>query len=172
MSFRMLKALGVIAWQWGTYILKAFSGRFGFDILRISQIRTERHKPRQRERPWCVIIVPITRWDMVYTSAWGFQRCSVWRTGQCESLQDVDRVQNWLHAWARIKFCRYWLSVRYKWRLDALIPQCSQVITPIAIDSQEMTMRLFTTEWQFAVVDKSNCRLVVITFESVLVQLW
>ena len=36
--FRMLKALGVITWRWDTYILKAFSGRFGFDILRISQI--------------------------------------------------------------------------------------------------------------------------------------
>ena len=33
MSFRMLKALRVITLRRDTYILKAFSGRFGFDIL-------------------------------------------------------------------------------------------------------------------------------------------
>ena len=34
----------------------------------------------------------------IFTSAWGFQRCSVGQSGQCESLQDVDRAQNWLHV--------------------------------------------------------------------------
>ena len=33
-----------------------------------------------------------------YTSAWGFQRCSVRLLGRCESLQSVDRAQNWLHV--------------------------------------------------------------------------
>ena len=51
MSFRMLKALRVITLRWDTYILKAFSGRFGFDALRISQIRTDGQNSKQRGRP-------------------------------------------------------------------------------------------------------------------------
>ena len=37
---------------------------------------------------------------MIYTSAWGFQRCSVRLLGRCESLQSVDRAQNWLHVFS------------------------------------------------------------------------
>ena len=40
-------------------------------------------------------------WLYNYTSAWGFQRCSVGQAGQYESFQDVDRAQNWLH----VPFC-------------------------------------------------------------------
>ena len=42
--------MGNLLW-WDTYILKAFSGRFGFDALRISQIRTDGQNSKQRGRP-------------------------------------------------------------------------------------------------------------------------
>ena len=35
---------------------------------------------------------------MIYTLAWGFQRCSVQLQGQCESLNTWDWAQNWLHV--------------------------------------------------------------------------
>ena len=43
---------------------------------------------------------------ILYTSAWGFQRCSVGLSGQCRSLQDVDRVQNWLHVFLYVYQCQ------------------------------------------------------------------
>ena len=52
MSFRMLKTDRVITWRWDTYILKAFSERFGFDALRISQIRTDGQKQSNGNAPW------------------------------------------------------------------------------------------------------------------------
>ena len=42
----------VITLRWDTYILKAFSGRFGFDALRISQIRTDCQKQSNGNAPW------------------------------------------------------------------------------------------------------------------------
>ena len=82
MSFRMLKALRVITLRRDTYILKAFSGRFGFDILRISQIRTNGQKQSNGNAPWrCRLYMSLALffrvWHYIYTAAWGFQRCSV-----------------------------------------------------------------------------------------------
>ena len=48
----MLKALGVITLRWDTYILKAFSGRFGFDALRISQVHTSGQEQGNGNAPW------------------------------------------------------------------------------------------------------------------------
>ena len=42
--------LGNQLWR-DTYILKAFSGRFGFDALRISQIRTDSQKQSNGNAP-------------------------------------------------------------------------------------------------------------------------
>ena len=56
----MLKALGVITWRRDTYILKAFSERFGFDGLRISQIQTVSQNQSNGNAPRDVIIVPIS----------------------------------------------------------------------------------------------------------------
>ena len=50
-DYRSTIRFGVIIGGLDTYILKAFSERFGFDALRISQIQTSGQKPKQRERP-------------------------------------------------------------------------------------------------------------------------
>ena len=34
----------------------------------------------------------------IYSSTWGFQRCSFRLTGQCESLTMWNEHQDWLHA--------------------------------------------------------------------------
>ena len=49
----------VITWRWDTYILKAFSGRFGFDALRISQIQTSGQEQSNGDAPWrCKLYMP------------------------------------------------------------------------------------------------------------------
>lgn len=56
----MLKAPWGISEGWDTYIIKAFSGRFGFDALRTSQIQTVSQKTKQWERPMgCNMLKPI-----------------------------------------------------------------------------------------------------------------
>lgn len=40
----------------------------------------------------------------IFTSTWGFQRCSFRQFGQCESLYCVERVTVWLHAWTSMYF--------------------------------------------------------------------
>ena len=102
-SFRMLKALGVITWRWDTYILKAFSGRFGFDILRISQIRTNGQKQSNGNAPWrCRLYMFLTlfiRVGHLYIHRRGaFSVARFDQLGRCESLQNVDRAQDWLHV--------------------------------------------------------------------------
>ena len=78
---------------------KAFSERFGFDALRTSQPPKLSVKNKATGTPLEVLLLyPSTWWVMIYTLAWGFQRCSVRLTGRCESLQSVDRAQNWLHV--------------------------------------------------------------------------
>jgi hypothetical protein len=42
-----------------TYILKAFSERFGFDDVRISQIQTDSQKQSNGNAPWGVVSVHI-----------------------------------------------------------------------------------------------------------------
>ena len=43
-------------------------------------------KTKQRERPLGVVSAHIILMCCLYTSAWGFQRCSVRQIGRCESL--------------------------------------------------------------------------------------
>ena len=69
-----------------TYWQKAFSGRFGFDGVRTSQLQTDCQKQSSGNAPWNVYI-------LVYIhSAWGFQRCSFRQSGQREGLYTVERV--------------------------------------------------------------------------------
>ena len=50
--------MGNLLW-WDTYILKAFSGRFGFDALRISQIQTSGQEQSNGDAPWrCRLYMP------------------------------------------------------------------------------------------------------------------
>ena len=82
----MLKALWVITGGWGTYILKAFSERFGFDVLESRKFKLS-VKIKATGTPLEVsLLYPFGWWAMIYTSAWGFQRCSVRQIGRCESL--------------------------------------------------------------------------------------
>lgn len=94
---------GVIAGGRDTYILKAFSERFVFDVLESRKFRLS-VKTKQRECPCGVILYPSCWWVMIYTSAWGFQRCSVRQIGRCESLNTWDRAQNWLHVFCVCAF--------------------------------------------------------------------
>ena len=50
--------MGNLLWC-DTYILKAFSGRFGFDALRISQIQTSGQEQSNGDAPWrCRLYMP------------------------------------------------------------------------------------------------------------------
>jgi len=99
-------ALWVIAGGRDTYILKAFSERFGFDVLESRKFRLS-VKTKQRECPCGVILYPSCWWAMIYTSAWGFQHCSVRQIGRCESLNTWDRAQNWLHVFLCVCIQKY-----------------------------------------------------------------
>ena len=97
-SFPNAESPRVITGGRDTYILKAFSERFGFDVLESRKFKLS-VKSKATGTPLEVLLLyPSTWWAMIYTLAWGFQRCSVRLSGQCESLQDVDRAQNWLHV--------------------------------------------------------------------------
>ena len=71
MSFRMLKTDRVITWRWDTYILKAFSERFGFDEVRISQLRTDCQRQSNGNAPWrcrlyMLIVLSFSAWHYIY----------------------------------------------------------------------------------------------------------
>ena len=103
MSFRMLKALRVITLRRDTYILKAFSGRFGFDILRISQIHLFVKSKATGTPLGGVVSLHIVIDVSSYIHRRGAFSVARFRlSGQCESLYIVDRAQNWLHV-----FCVY-----------------------------------------------------------------
>jgi len=61
-------------------LIKAFSGRFGFDVLELRNFKLS-VKNKAAGTPHVMIIH-----SCIYHSAWGFQRCSVRLTGQCEGL--------------------------------------------------------------------------------------
>ena len=94
--------------RWDTYILKAFSGRFGFDALRISQIQTDCQNQSNGNAPWrCSINGILYNNVSSYIHPRGAFSVARFRlSGQCESLQNVDRAQNWLHV-----FCLYALTL-------------------------------------------------------------
>ena len=74
-------------------------------------------KTKQRERPLgCLYTARIglgvnhhglAGW-YIYSSAWGFQRCSFRQSGQCEGLYSVERASDWLHV-----FCVYVRELTY-----------------------------------------------------------
>ena len=106
--------MGNLLWR-DTYILKAFSGRFGFDILRISQIRTNGQKQSNGNAPWrcrLYMSLPLFFWDRhLYIHRRGaFCVARFDQLGRCESLQNVDRAQDWLHVFVCMKFTRIKIS--------------------------------------------------------------
>lgn len=78
----MLKALGQ-SQEGDTYIQKAFSERFGFDALRTSQPPKLSVKAKATGTPLGGVFSYAHHigGTIIFTSAWGFQRCSVGRTG-------------------------------------------------------------------------------------------
>ena len=77
---------------------KAFSERFGFDVLESRKFKLSVKNKATGTPLEVLLLYPSTWWAMIYTSAWGFQRCSVRQIGRCESLNTWDRAQNWLHV--------------------------------------------------------------------------
>jgi len=73
----------------GAYKKKGVNVRFGFDVLRISQVRTTSQKQSNCDVPR-MIISPSKRFVIVkryiYHSVWGSSSCSFRLVGQCESL--------------------------------------------------------------------------------------
>ena len=69
-------------------LTKAFSGRFGFDSVRTSQLLMISQKQSSGNAPGNVYISAYIH----FHSAWGFQRCSFRLIGQCEGLYTVERV--------------------------------------------------------------------------------
>ena len=47
----------------------------------------------------------------IFTSAWGFQRCSFRQSGQCEGLYTVERVTDWLHVFCMCTYTFIWQPV-------------------------------------------------------------
>jgi hypothetical protein len=82
--------------------IEGVSLRFGFDDVRTSQTLKSVRYQSNKERPvWCSIYVFLRVYRVqiiIYTSAWGFRRCSVLTDGQCEGLYIVDRAKDWLHV--------------------------------------------------------------------------
>ena len=78
---------------------KAFTRRFGFDNVRISQVRTVRQKQSNGNAPWDVLYIQtpnLSPWHVgtaryVYICV-GLSRCSFRRTGHCEGLYIAERA--------------------------------------------------------------------------------
>lgn len=91
--------------------------RFGFDALRTSQLPRSVGNQATKDAPGVYYIPTVPhprvgfagRRPYIFTSAWGFRRCSFRRTGQCEGLQSVERAADRLHV-----FCSYpaWRKIR------------------------------------------------------------
>ena len=80
-------------------LTKAFSGRFGFDLLELRDFQTDCQKQSNGNAPCDVYI------HLLYTHlAWGFQRCSFRQSGQCEGLNRWNGHQNWLHVFISVVF--------------------------------------------------------------------
>ena len=102
MSIPLLKAR--TGWGWvDIHINKGVTVRFGFDAIRISQIQTVCQEQSNGNALWDVSYTSligfgqitlsiVSEVNYIYTSSWGFQRCSFRHTGQCESLYCVERV--------------------------------------------------------------------------------
>ena len=84
---------------WAHKYRKGVTVRFGFDVIRISQIqllvknKATGNAPsgvyKHRHALWTMVCKEL---EAIYTSVWGFQRCSFRQAGQCESLYDVERA--------------------------------------------------------------------------------
>ena len=79
--------------------IKGVTVRFGFDCVRTSQLQTVCQKQSNGNASWDVYIQPslvVCVYDhqgkIIYSSAWGFRRCSFRQTWQCEGLNTVERV--------------------------------------------------------------------------------
>ena len=62
----------------GPYILKAFSERFGFDVLESRKFKLSvKNKATGTPLEDVEVMFALNRHSIINTSTWGFQRCSV-----------------------------------------------------------------------------------------------
>ena len=91
----------------GHMCIKGVTERFGFDIVESRKFKQlvknkatgTSHGMFIYSPHWIFAFLVIVLWVcFIYSSAWGFQRCSFRLTGQCESLTMWNEHQDWLHA--------------------------------------------------------------------------
>ena len=105
MSLPLLKAPK--GWKRARYIyIKGVTERFGFDVVESRKFKLivknkatgTLHGMIICNPHWLFLVIVISWGCIIYSSAWGFQRCSFRLTGQCESLSIVERASDWLHV--------------------------------------------------------------------------
>ena len=86
--------------RWGHIHTKGVFLTLWFWHIEISHIsKAVRQKQGNGNASWrCSICTHYYIVWQLHTSAWGFQHCSVGQLGRCESLQSVDRAENWLRV--------------------------------------------------------------------------
>ena len=104
-------ALNHRRWFKQNLLTKAFSGRFGFDSLELRKLKRS-VKNKATGTPHVMIIH-----FRIYHLAWGFQRCSLRLTGQCEGLNEWNGHQNWLHVFFFLIFMvreptAFWIEIQ------------------------------------------------------------
>ena len=83
--------------RWGTLYIKGVTVRFGFDVLELRKLK-QIVKNKATGTSYGVFICHLLTWfnglsgGIIYSSAWGFRRCSFRQSGQCEGLYCVERV--------------------------------------------------------------------------------
>ena len=83
----------------GTYYIKGVTVRFGFDVLELRKFK-QIVKNKATGTPYGMFIYITLLADIlrpikviiIYSSAWGFRRCSFRQSGQCEGLYTVERA--------------------------------------------------------------------------------
>ena len=85
--------------RWGIYYIKGVTVRFGFDVLELRKFK-QIVKNKATGTPYGMFIYITLLADIlrpikviiIYSSAWGFRRCSFRQSGQCEGLYTVERA--------------------------------------------------------------------------------
>ena len=97
----MLKALGASE-GWDTYILKAFSGRFGFDNVRTSQFKLFVKRQSNENVPWdaYIHVQPLLGYGhcYIYIIVGLSALLGLDEQGNAKAFTLWNRAQDWLHV--------------------------------------------------------------------------
>ena len=88
--------------RWDTYIIKAFSGRFGFDDVRTSQLQTVSQKQSNGNAPWgviclCSAIICLWHW-YIYIIVGLSALLGLNYQGNAKTFTSWNRATDWLHV--------------------------------------------------------------------------